>query len=184
METRDKLYIGGDWVDPVGTERIEVSSPHDGSALGSTPAASKEDIDRAVAAARTAFDEGPWPRMSVDERAEALARLSKALQERSSEIAETISRENGAPIASSVPVQVLSAWMVLDSYVEIAKSYKWSEERPGALGNTVTVRRAPIGVAAGIIPFNFPVFITILKLAPAWLAGCPIIIKPAPQTPL
>lgn len=184
METRDKLYIGGDWVDPVGTERIEVSSPHDGSALGSTPAASKEDIDRAVAAARTAFDEGPWPRMSVDERAEALARLSKALQERSSEIAETISRENGAPIASSVPVQVLSAWMVLDSYVEIAKSYKWSEERPGALGNTVTVRRAPIGVAAGIIPFNFPVFISILKLAPAWLAGCPIIIKPAPQTPL
>ncbi|MCC7077385.1 MAG: aldehyde dehydrogenase [Acidimicrobiia bacterium] len=184
MQVREKVFIGGEWLDPSGSERIEVTSPHDGTPLGSTPAATEADIDRAVAAARAAFDEGPWPHLDVAERASALSRLSTILQERAQPLAETISRENGAPISSSLPVQVLSAWMVLDAYVDIAKEYPWSEERAGALGNTVTVRRAPVGVAAGIIPFNFPVFISILKLAPAWLAGCPIILKAAPQTPL
>jgi aldehyde dehydrogenase (NAD+) len=180
----DKLYIGGEWVEPHGTGSIEVISPHTEEVIGRVPDASPADMDRAVTAARQAFDDGPWPRMTPAERAEGIKRLSGALQSRSQDIADVISSQNGSPKSWSLMGQVFSATMVLDTYAGLASGYGWEDHRTGALGTPVVVRRAPVGVAAGIIPWNVPLFISALKLGPAMAAGCPIVLKPAPETPL
>ena len=184
MDARDQLFIGGEWVEPEGSGVIEVISPHTEEVIGSVPDASPADIDKAVAAARRAFDEGPWPRMTPEERAEGLKRLSGALQSRAQDIADVISSQNGSPKSWSIMGQVFSATMVLDTYAGLASGYPWEDRRDGALGAPVLVRRAPVGVAAGIIPWNVPLFIMALKLGPAMAAGCPIVLKPAPETPL
>jgi aldehyde dehydrogenase (NAD+) len=184
MQTYKELYIGGEWVAPTGSDVIEVISPATEEVIGQVPHASPADMDRAVAAARAAFDDGPWPRMSPVERAEVLARLSQAIQARAQDIADTISSQNGSPKQWSIMGQVFSATMVLDTYVGLAEAYQWVDTRPGALGNTVRVRRAPVGVAAAITPWNVPLFIAALKLGPAMVAGCPVVLKPAPETPL
>ncbi len=180
----DKLYIGGEWVEPHGTGSIEVISPHTESVIGRVPDASPADMDRAVTAARKAFDDGPWPRMTPAERAEGIKRLSGALQSRAQDLADVISSQNGSPKSWSLMGQVFSATMVLDTYAGLASGYPWEDHRTGALGSPVIVRRAPVGVAAGIIPWNVPLFICALKLGPAMAAGCPIVLKPAPETPL
>jgi len=184
VQDYDKLYIGGEWVDPHGTGSIEVISPHTEEVIGRVPDASPADMDRAVTAARQAFDDGPWPRMTPAERAEGIKRLSGALQSRSQDIADVISSQNGSPKSWSLMGQVFSATMVLDTYAGLASGYGWEDHRTGALGTPVVVRRAPVGVAAGIIPWNVPLFISALKLGPAMAAGCPIVLKPAPETPL
>ena len=184
MDVRDKLFIGGDWVKPEGKGVIEVISPHTEAVIGTVPDASPADIDKAIAAARAAFDDGPWPRMSPEERAEGIKRLSGALQSRAQDIADVISNENGSPKSWSIMGQVFSATMVLDMYAGLASGYTWVDDRTGALGSPVRVLRAPVGVAAGIIPWNVPLFISALKLGPAMAAGCPIVLKPAPETPL
>ena len=107
-------------------------------------------------------------------------RSSRAPQD----IADIISSENGSPKSWSLMGQVFSATMVLDTYAGLASGYPWEDRRDGALGAPVLVRRAPVGVAAGIIPWNVPLFICALKLGPAMAAGCPIVLKPAPETPL
>jgi aldehyde dehydrogenase (NAD+) len=180
----DQVYIGGEWVQPDGQGTIEVVSAHTEQVIGTVPDASPADMDRAVGAARTAFDDGPWPRMTPADRAEGIKRLSGALQSRSQEIADTISAENGSPKSWSLMGQVFSATMVLDAYANFAASYPWEDRRQGALGSPVLVRRAPVGVAAGVLPWNVPLFIAALKLGPAMAAGCPIVLKPAPETPL
>jgi len=180
----DKLYIGGEWVEPHGTGSIEVISPHTEAVIGRVPDASPADMDRAVTAARKAFDDGPWPRMTPAERAEGIKRLSGALQSRAQDLADVISSQNGSPKSWSLMGQVFSATMVLDTYAGLASGYPWEDHRTGALGTPVIVRRAPVGVAAGIIPWNVPLFICALKLGPAMAAGCPIVLKPAPETPL
>ncbi len=184
MQTYKELYIGGEWVAPAGSDVIEVISPATEEVIGQVPHGSPADMDRAVAAARAAFDEGPWPRMSPVERAEVLARLSQAIQARAQDFADTISSENGSPKQWSIMGQVFSATMVLDTYVGLAEAYQWVDTRAGALGNTVRVRRAPVGVAAAITPWNVPLFIAALKLGPAMVSGCPVVLKPAPETPL
>jgi aldehyde dehydrogenase (NAD+) len=184
VQDYDNLYIGGEWVEPHGTGSIEVISPHTEEVIGRVPDASPADMDRAVTAARQAFDDGPWPRMTPAERAEGIKRLSGALQSRSQDIADVISSQNGSPKSWSLMGQVFSATMVLDTYAGLASGYGWEDHRTGALGTPVVVRRAPVGVAAGIIPWNVPLFISALKLGPAMAAGCPIVLKPAPETPL
>ena len=184
MQIYDTLFIGGEWVKPESDDIIDVVSPHTEQVIGQVPDASPADIDKAVAAARDAFDNGPWPTMPVEERAAAISRLSAALQARSQDLADVISAQNGSPKQWSIMGQVFSATMVLDTYADMAPKYTWVDERMGALGSPVRVRRAPVGVAAGIIPWNVPLFITALKLGPAMSAGVPIVLKPAPETPL
>ncbi|WP_436794765.1 aldehyde dehydrogenase [Actinospongicola halichondriae] len=181
--THDTFFIGNEFVAPAGTDRIEVINPATEQVLGSCPSGIEADMDRAVAAAREAFDHGPWPRMSPSERADAIARLSAALQARGADIADIITKENGSPSAWSIMGQVFSSTMVLDAYVDIAKNHDWVTQRQGAL-SPVTVRKVPVGVCAGIIPWNVPLFISVLKLGPALSAGCCIVLKPAPDTPL
>jgi aldehyde dehydrogenase (NAD+) len=184
VQVNEKLYIGGEWVEPETSATIDVVSPHTEKVIGRVPDASPADMDRAVAAARRAFDDGPWPRMTAAERAEGIKRLSGAVQSRAQDLADTISSENGSPKSWSLMGQVFSATMVLDTYAGLASGYPWEDRRTGALGTPVLVRRAPVGVAAGIIPWNVPLFISALKLGPAMAAGCPIVLKPSPETPL
>ncbi len=184
MQVYRELFIGGEWVKAAEAGTIEVTNPSTEEPVGSVPDASTADMDRAVAAARRAFDEGPWPSLPVAERIAAIGRLSQALKSRGPAIAECISNENGSPAKWSFLGQVLSSTMVLDNYVEVAKTYRWEERRIGGLGQPVIVRRVPVGVVAGIIPWNVPLFIAVMKLAPAMAAGACMILKPSPETPL
>ena len=184
MQIYKELYIGGEWVQPAGAGTIDVVSASTEEVIGQCPDGTPQDIDRAVGAARAAFDDGPWPHMSPVERAEVLARLSQGIQARSQDLADTISAENGSPKQWSLMGQVFSATMVLDTYVRLAAEFEWVNTRTGMMGNTVRVRKAPVGVVAGIIPWNVPLFIAALKLGPAMVSGCPIVLKPSPETPL
>ncbi len=184
MKTYKELYIGGEWVAPSGSEVIEVISPASEEIIGQVPDGTPADIDAAVAAARTAFDDGPWPHMTPVQRAEILAAFSQALQARAADLADTISSQNGSPKQWSMMGQVFSATMVLDTYVRLATEYEWVDTRVGMMGGPVRVRKAPVGVAAAITPWNVPLFIAALKLGPAMLTGCTVVLKPAPETPL
>jgi betaine-aldehyde dehydrogenase len=147
------------------------------------PDASAEDVDRAVAAARRAFDSGPWPRMSPDERADMMAKISQLIQARYEDVAKTISEEMGSPISFSIMGQVFASTMVLDYFTNLAREYEFEEFREGALG-PVLVRREPVGVAGCIVPWNVPLFTIMLKMAPALASGSTVVLKPAPETPL
>lgn len=183
MRIHDRLFIGGELVNPAGSEVIEVVSPATEEPVGRTPLATEADVDRAVAAARQAYDEGPWPRMTFAERAEVLGRIADHLRGRTEEIATTITNENGTPMSFSLMGQAFAPIMVFDFYVDLAKKTEIEELRPGMLGNVV-VRSEPVGVVGAIVPWNVPLFTTATKLAPALAAGCTVVLKPAPETPL
>jgi betaine-aldehyde dehydrogenase len=183
LEKKDVLYIGGEWVTPAGTTTIEVVNPATEEVIGVVPEASTADVDRAVAAARAAFDEGPWPSSTPKERAAVLRGLSQGIQARSQEFADTISRENGSPASFSLMGQVFAATMVLDGFADLVETYTFEEERPGLMGSCL-VRKAPVGVAAGVVPWNVPLFIIAMKLGACLASGSTMVIKPAPETPL
>jgi betaine-aldehyde dehydrogenase len=179
----EKLYIGGDWVDPSSNAKIDVISPHTEEIVGRVPEGKEADIDRAVAAARKAFDEGPWPRLAAKDRAELMAKLSNGIQARMPELAALITTEMGSPASFSLMGQVLSAKMVLDYYVNLAREFPFEELRQGMLGPSL-VRNEAVGVVGAIVPWNVPLFTIMLKLGPALAAGATLVIKPAPETPL
>ena len=178
-----KLFIGGEWVDPSSSSTIEVVSPHTEDVVGRVPEGREADVDRAVAAARKAFDEGPWPRMTGAERADVMDALGAALAKRSADLATTITTEMGAPISFVQLGHVMAAHMVLDYFTRLAREYPFEDVRAGMLGPAL-VRKEPVGVAALIIPWNVPEFVLMLKLGPALAAGATAVIKPAPETPL
>ncbi len=179
----DKLFIGGDWVTPASDRRFEVVNPATLDVVGSTPEAVEADVDAAVAAARRAFDEGPWPSTPAAERAEVMQRLLDGIYARADELAQVITAEMGSPILFSHFAQVGASAMVLDYFVGLTRTYPFEEVRPGFLGPAL-VRREPVGVCAGIIPWNVPLFITMLKLAPTLASGSTLVLKPAPETPI
>lgn len=178
-----QLFIGGALVDPAGAETIEVVSPHTEQVIGRVPHAARADVDRAVAAARRAFDEGEWPRTSLEERIAVVTRIKDAVAMRHEEIAKVISAQNGSPYSWSVLAQALGAMMVWDSAITVARDFTFEERRAGVLG-PLLVRREPVGVVAAVVPWNVPQFVAAAKLAPALLAGCSVILKPSPETPL
>jgi aldehyde dehydrogenase (NAD+) len=182
MDTRDTLYVGGEWLAPSTSNLIEVVSPTTEEVIARVPEAAEGDVDRAVAAAKAAVA-GPFPQLTAAERAEYISKLSLAIQARSQEIADTITAEMGSPSSWALLGQALSSSMVLDGWAELARSFPFEELRPGALG-PVLVRKEPVGVSLGIIPWNVPLFIVALKLGAALAAGSPMILKPSPETPL
>jgi aldehyde dehydrogenase (NAD+) len=180
--TKDTLYIGGEWLAPSTTHTIEVVNPATEEVIARVPEAAEGDVDRAVQAAKAALA-GPYPQLTPAERADYITRLGQAISARGQEFADTITAEMGTPSGWSLMGQVLSSTMVLDGWADLARTYPFEEFRPGALGPTL-VRKEPVGVAAGIIPWNVPLFIVALKLGAALAAGAPIILKPSPETPL
>ena len=178
-----ELYVGGNWTAPATDRRITIVSPHSTQTIGSTPEATEQDVDRAVEAARRAFDTGPWPRTDPAERIAAVRRFAAAYLARQEELAELISTEMGAPLWFSHVGQVGATLMALESFLSVAEGYGWEERRLGSLGNPMVVRREPAGVVGVITPWNVPHFVTVAKLVPALLAGCAVVLKPAPEAP-
>ncbi len=142
------------------------------------------DIDAAVAAARDAFDHGPWPQMSPAERIAVLERFSGLYSAKLTEMAELITVSMGSPTSFANLAQSPAPWMQIEAFLGIAREFDWEAERPGVLGAPVLVRREPVGVVAAIPPWNVPQFTIMSKVVPALLAGCTVVVKPAPETPL
>lgn len=181
--TYDRLFIGGDWVRPEGTATLEVISPHSEQPIGRVPQAAPADIDRAVKAARAAFEAGEWPRLTPRQRGEHLSRLARAYEPHANDIAALITDEMGSPISYSQFGQSLAGVMIIDSFVKFAADHPWEERRAGLLSDTV-VRRTPVGVVSAIVPWNMPQLGALTKMVPALLAGCTVVLKPAAETPI
>ena len=184
MRTYEKLFIGGEWVDPAGSSTIDVISPHSEELVGRVPEGTEADIDRAVTAARDSFDNGEWARMDPAARAEVVQNFSNVYAAQMMEMAAIVTEEMGSPISFSQLAQSPAPWMMLNAFLQVAGEYPWEERRAGVLGSDVIVRREGVGVVGAIVPWNVPQFVTMSKLAPALLAGCSIVIKPSPETPL
>src|SRR5262245_49122794 len=126
MITQDVLFIGGEWVKPDSDATIEVISPSTGEVVGRVPAPSAKDVDRAVRAARQAFDHGPWPHLAAADRAAALRRIADGLEGRADEITEIVTTENGTPISISRRAQVLGAIPHLRAYADLVEGYQFA----------------------------------------------------------
>ena len=181
---RDAFYIDGGWRAPESTATIQVVSPHTEEVVATVPEATYADVDAAVAAARQAFDHGPWPRMSPQERIAVVEAFSMLYAGKLTEMAEVISLEMGSPTSFSQLAQAPAPWMQIESFLAIAREFPWEARRPGSLGSDVVVRHEPVGVVAAIPPWNVPQFTVMSKVVPALLAGCTVVVKPAPESPL
>jgi betaine-aldehyde dehydrogenase len=179
----DRLFIGGDWIAPEGTETIGVISPTTEEVIARVPEGTEADIDKAVAAARTAFDRGPWPRMSPAERGAILTAVGAQIAAEMGNLAEVITSEMGSPITFSNLGQVLAPSMIFGYYGDLAGTFAFDEVRAGMLNPAVLVTKEPVGVVGAIAPWNVPLFIAAAKLAPSLAAGCSVVYKPAPETP-
>jgi aldehyde dehydrogenase (NAD+) len=182
MITREFLYVGGEWSKPVDGGSVEVIYPFTEEPIGCAPLAGVSDVDRAVHAARTAFDDGPWRRADPIERAALLRRAGEEIQAREDEFTRLTVLEVGSPIREAGP-QVAMAKTMLDWHADQAGTYPWEEDRPGVFSR-LQVRREPVGVVGAIVAWNFPLGLTMAKLCPALLAGCAVVLKPAEETPL
>ena len=178
MRTYDHFYIDGKWQRPSDTDEIDVHSASTEEVIGRVPRGTAEDVNRAVQAARKAF-EGDWGRITPAERSAWLGKLADALESRVPDVATTISQEVGMPITLSTSVQAQLPVKVTRSFASLAASAPFEEE----IGNSIVVRE-PYGVAGLITPWNFPLHQIMAKVAPAIAAGCTMVLKPSELAPL
>ncbi|WP_199510638.1 aldehyde dehydrogenase family protein [Nucisporomicrobium flavum] len=174
---RDSLYIGGRWVPASSGETIAVENPATEETLAHVPAGSAEDVDRAVAAARAAFDD--WAATPMAERGAVLGKLHEALSARAGEIARTVGLELGAPLKVAKAVQAGLPLTVLRGYADLAAQPVEEE----TAGHSLIVRE-PVGVVGAITPWNYPLHQVVAKVAAALAAGCTVVLKPSELTPL
>ena len=182
-EVRDyKMLVGGEWVDARSGKTFESVNPYTGRAWATVPEAGDEDVDRAVKAARKAFDEGPWGTMTGTERARLMRRFAELLAENAQEIAAVESTDNGKLLREmSGQLGALPEWYY---YFAGAADKVQGETIPSDKPNFfVYTRREPIGVVGAITPWNSPLLLLTFKLAPALAAGCTFVVKTAEQTP-
>lgn len=179
----DKFYIGGKWVEPHESNRIAVVSPDTEEVIAHVAEATDADVDQAVAAAREAFDKGPWPKMAVEERNDWVRKLSAAIVARTEELGLCWTYQIGMPynVAKMFAPFLTSA---MDQYIEIAENMDFVEQREIAGEGTGFLVYEPVGVVAAIAPWNVPINTMLNKVGPALVAGCTVIMKPAPETPL
>jgi aldehyde dehydrogenase (NAD+) len=181
----NELFIGGEMVAPKGSNRIEVISPSTEEHVGSVPEATEADVDAAVAAARSAFqDTSGWGGYGPAERADAIDRLAEAFESRAGDFAHRTSISNGMPISIAQQLEGGFPSALLRYYAGLIREVPEAEERAGMLGGTILVERKPMGVVGAIVPWNFPVSLAMFKIAPALAAGCTMVIKPSPETVL
>src|ERR1700678_3643574 len=184
-----KLFINGQWVDAASGKSFETPNPATGQPLASVAEGDSEDIDRAVRAARTAFDDGPWGHITPSERGRIIWRIGDLILEHAEELAQLESLDNGKPYAVALGADVplaadmfhyMAGWAtkIEGNSINISVPYM-----PGANFHSSTLRE-PVGVVGQIIPWNFPLLMAAWKLGPALAAGNTVILKPAEQTPL
>ncbi|GAA3527029.1 aldehyde dehydrogenase family protein [Amycolatopsis ultiminotia] len=183
-----RLYIGGSWTDGESTSRLEVVNPATEAVIGLVPQATRGDVVRAIEAARWAFDEGPWPRMSPQDRAKAMLRMAEVMERRMAEIVALNIAEAGSVPAMAESVQVgIPLRHFRDMAERVVSNFAWEKPIMPYVGAGIgqgVLRREPFGVVGLISAYNFPFFLSIMKLAPALAAGCTAVLKPAPTTPL
>ena len=186
LRTPRPMLIGGKWMNSASGKTFDSYDPSTGEVLARVAAGDKADVDRAVEAARKAFESGPWPRMAPAERARLLWKVSELMEAHKEELAELETLDNGKPIFFSRIVDVPQA-------IEMFQYFSgWATKIQGTtiplsspLGQFFAYTlRQPVGVTALIIPWNFPLIMASWKLAPALAAGCTVVLKPAEQTPL
>jgi acyl-CoA reductase-like NAD-dependent aldehyde dehydrogenase len=186
-----ELFIDGSFVRGDGSP-FPVFDPSTGEAFAEAPGASLEQYGEAVSAARRAFDQGPWPILSVEERAEMMLMFSDALQKRRDALVDTIVAEAGCPRATTERTQIGLAFSCAQDYPGLARSLPVFEPNEVPLGQLLagnklrtSVRRfEPVGVVVAITPYNYPLVCAIRKVVPALLTGCCVVLRPSPQTPL
>lgn len=183
-----QLYIDGQWTASSGDEILEVHNPATEELIGTVPQATVEDVDRAVRAARRAFDEGPWPTMSARERGAVMMRMGEALNRRRAELVELNIAEAGS---IRMLAEFLQVGVGIEHFIDMADrvlpQFRFDEPMMPYVGMGIgqgIVTREPIGVSALITAYNFPLFLNLFKLAPALAAGCTTVLKPSPFTPL
>ncbi|WP_054635870.1 aldehyde dehydrogenase family protein [Thalassobacillus sp. C254] len=183
LDGKKKLFINGQWVDSVNGRTFDTINPANGERLAEVSEAEAEDVNRAVEAARTAFDHGPWSRMSAAERSRLIYKLADLMEENTEELAQIETLDNGKPINETRHGDVP---MAIEHFRYFAG---WSTK---IVGQTIPVssnyfnytRHEPVGVVGQIIPWNFPLLMAAWKLGAALATGCTIVLKPAEQTPL
>lgn len=176
-----RFYVNGRWVLPGTSETVTLIAPSTGQPFVRVPLADAGDVDRAVDAARKAFDTGPWPRMSGGERAAYLRRMSVALASRMTILSRIWTAQVGAPIGFA-DMFVPTATAMFDYYAELASTFAFEETRPTRAGEARIIRQ-PVGVTALIAPWNAQLPILGYKLGAALAAGCTVVIKAPPETP-
>jgi len=177
LQVRDRIFIGGEWVEPSGADPIEVVNSTTEEVMGTIPGCTPVDVDQAVEAARDAFES--WSQTSRETRAGYIAAIAAGLNERAEEIATTITQELGMPLKLSRIVQVGLPTSQFASTPQLMEEVEWEEE----IGNSRVVRE-PVGVLGAITPWNYPLNQIACKVAPALAAGCTVVLKPSEVTPL
>lgn len=179
----EKFFIDGQWVEPQSDKKLEVISPVTEELLLSYPEASTSDMNHAVDAARKAFDNGPWPRLEPSERAGYLRRVAELLTKRLDDIAQAWTMQVGAPITLTKHL-VGQNPALFNYYADLIETYPFVDERERDDGGLVKVVKEPVGVCAAITPWNAPLVLLSYKIAAGLAAGCTMVSKPSPETPL
>src|SRR5208282_1724895 len=178
------LLIGGKWVPAVSGKTFETVNPATGEVLAHVAEGDREDINRAVKAARHAFEEGAWPAATPSERGKMIWKLAELVEKHLEEFAELESLDNGKPISvarvADVPLAA-DLFRYMAGWATKIEGNTIPISMPNFLAYTV---REPVGVVGQIIPWNFPLLMAAWKLGPALATGCTIVLKPAEQTPL
>ncbi len=177
MQERLQFYIDGKWVNPVTPKTIDVINPANEEAFARVSLGSKADVDKAVAAARKAFE--TWSKTTREERLALFGKIIAVYQTKYNEIAETISKEMGAPMWLSKAAQAATGMGHLAEAAKILKDYKFEEMR-----GTTAIVKEPVGVCGFITPWNWPINQIVCKVAPALAAGCTMVLKPSEVAPM
>ena len=176
------LFIGGDWVKPSGITTFDVVDSATEELFMTVAEAQAPDIDRAVAAARAAFDTGPWPRMTPSERGVWLNKIADAWEKRGEALADSWASESGVLRTMSVH-SAKGVAQTFRYYAGLGETFAWEEKHTSSMGQPALLVREPVGVVAAIIPWNAPHSLMGFKVAAALIAGCTIIIKASPEAP-
>src|SRR5262245_22179795 len=180
-----KLWIDGAWADSAGGRQMTIENPATGELFAEVIDASRADVDRAVQAARTAFYDGRWSKKTPGERSLALWKLADLLEARAEEFARAESENTGKPykflsLAGDIPFAVDN----LRFFAAAARDTHGARAGEYAAGYTSMFRREPVGVVGQVAPWNYPLMMAVWKIGPALAAGCTVVLKPAPTTPL
>ena len=180
-----KLFINGEWVDSSGGQTLDVVNPASGEVVGRVQSATRDDVDRAVAAAREAFEDGRWSELGLADRSAILWKAADILEQRTQEVARIESLQTGKPMKLSADSDV---WFTVDNLRYYATAVRHLDEGKSAGEYTGThtslIRREPVGVVGQIAPWNYPVMMMAWKVGPALAAGNTVVFKPATNTPL
>jgi aldehyde dehydrogenase (NAD+) len=182
LKHTDRLFIGGEWLAPSSGNRIQVSDSTTEEIFLEVAEAKADDMSRAVAAARDAFDHGPWPRMTHDERAVFMRRIADGLLARGEDIGQIWPRETGA-LHSIARAAGQDGFDIFSYYADLAETFAWVTPMKPTFGEAGFLIREPVGVVGAIVPWNSPMRLIGYKVAPALIAGCTVVLKASPEAP-